>query len=241
MAPGHESEQPDDMEELDAFPPSPASTVCVPRRHSNISILERPSTIRLVASPPPPEMDDEDQLPLFPMARNTYGVGGRRSMAPLRSPPTASVDVLNTLNRKSMPALVGSASASISSIYPPLPVVPPLPAQYARAHQPIPGDFPMGHAVPASPAPFVFGVDKGVSNADFGSAMLAELQAKMGDKGGMFGSELLKGRKAEVRKLVSVNEDLGNGVGGWGLTAGVGSGPVKKDRFAEAHEREFAR
>jgi hypothetical protein len=41
-----------------------------------------------------------------------------------------------------------------------------------------------------------------------------------------------------MTKLVSVNEGLANGPGGWGLSAGPSAQP---DRYAEAHQRQFAK
>jgi len=60
------------------------------------------------------------------------------------------------------------------------------------------------------------------------------MKETLGDKGNNFGEELLKGKKAEIRKLVSVNEGIGLGLG-------LGVNAVKKDRFEEAHQKEFAK
>jgi hypothetical protein len=50
--------------------------------------------------------------------------------------------------------------------------------------------------------------------------------------------EVLKGKTVDLSRTVSVQQDLG---GGWGLGSGSVAGKGKKDRYAEAHEREFAR
>ncbi|KAK4685285.1 hypothetical protein P7C73_g4870, partial [Tremellales sp. Uapishka_1] len=233
--------EPEPEEGLLSNPPSPASTVGIPRRHSTLSLLERPSTIRLV-SPPPPEnpvdKEDNDQLPYFGSAKKLHGVGARRSLAPLRSPMGADIG-LNThpLNRKSMPALASSTSASISRVYPPLPHIPDLHRMDANA---VPGGYPSTH--PSAKAAFVFGRqgDQGITNEHFNEAaksVLAEMNAKMGDKVPRFNEELLKGKQADPDRLVKVNTALGTG--GWGLGATIVGD--KKDRYAEAHEREFAK
>jgi len=84
-----------------------------------------------------------------------------------------------------------------------------------------------------------------ISNSQFedaGKQVLAEMEAKMratlGDRGISFGEELLKGKKAEVNRLVSVREGLGEG--GWGLRNMASSTSIQ-DRYAAAHQREFAR
>ena len=85
----------------------------------------------------------------------------------------------------------------------------------------------------------------GISNEQFdlaGRKVLEEMQAKMqaalGDRAGSFGEELLKGKKAEVGKLVQTRADLGEG--GWGLKSMASSCSIQ-DRYAAAHQREFAR
>jgi hypothetical protein len=231
------------VEEVDQSPPSPASTVGIPRRHSTLSLLERPSTIRLVSPPPPnpglipmladPERDD---LPFFGSARNMNSLKKRRSMAPSRINRDA---LANPLTRKSMPALPNGTSAHIASIYPALPAVsyPPVPA--------IPGAYLFDHtsSSAASPSRFVFGLHngEGISKAQFaeaGQQVMKEMEAKMrathGQGAMMFGEELLKGKKAEMGKLVHVNQEVGIGYG-------LGGMGVKKDRYAEAHQREFAK
>ncbi|KAK8843365.1 hypothetical protein IAR55_007022 [Kwoniella newhampshirensis] len=232
------------VEEIaDAIPPSPASTVGVPKRHSTISLLERPSTIRL-CSPAPTSpnsasvKDEADELPFFGQAKNLHSLNERRSMAPLR-PRTGSATALssiNVLSRKSMPALINSTSASLSSIYPPLPIIP---SEFSKP-TPIPGSFPPLPPTPsASRVIFGSGADSGVSNRQFSEAaqaILKEMNAKLPEGSVKFGEEYLKGKKAEIDKLVHVNKELGTG--GWGLGAGSAS---TRDRYAEAHQKEFAK
>jgi hypothetical protein len=52
------------------LPPSPASTVGIARRHSTLSLLERPSTIRLVSPPP---IDFSEPRPVSDPQRDGYG------------------------------------------------------------------------------------------------------------------------------------------------------------------------
>ncbi|WWD21121.1 hypothetical protein CI109_105602 [Kwoniella shandongensis] len=232
--------EPETVEEIADIPPSPASTVGVPKRHSSFSLLERPSTIRLCsptpASPGPvTSVDEADDLPFFGKG---HAVKERRSMAPLRSPtgPAAGFSN-NALTRKSMPALHSNTqSASLSSIYPPLPSIP---AEYAKP-TPIPGAFPPLPPTPSSNA-VIFGssMDAGVSNKQFSEAaqaILREMNSKLPDGSVKFGEEYLKGKKAEIDKLVHVNKELGTG--GWGL--GEGHAAIR-DRYAEAHQKEFAK
>jgi hypothetical protein len=233
-----QAEEPEVVEEMaDSLPPSPASTVGVPRRYSNLSLLERPSTIRLVASPPPPEPesgDEDDDLP-FVGSKSIQLLKERKSMAPLRSMDGAFSGP--SLSRKSMPAISGTSSASFS-IYPPLPTIP---AQFQKPrvtvdqYQPsMPGALPI--SPPKQTPAFVFGTPQAVSNQQFseaGRAILAQMNAKM-PAGLMFNEELLKGKQAGIDKLVKTS-DLGEG--GWGLTGGAG----KVDRYADAHQREFSK
>lgn len=67
------------------------------------------------------------------------------------------------------------------------------------------------------------------------------MNAKLSGKGIYLGEELLRGKKAEVDKLVHVNRGVGSDSshGGWGL--GSSRNGQRKDRFAEAHEKEFAK
>lgn len=202
-------------------PPSPASTVGIPRRRSTLSLMEQPSTIRLCSPTPtlPIAKAQVDELPFF----GTSTVKERRSMAPIRQAP-----IINIHTRKSMPAIAGG-SASITNIYPPLPVdIPPVP--------PIPGAYQK-----SSPQkPFGFSV----SNADFSSAaqqVISDMQAKMQARGigtTSFGEELLKGKSAEMDKLVHTTRGLGEG--GWGLRNMASSSSIQ-DRYAAAHQKDFAR
>jgi hypothetical protein len=230
--PEPESEVVEEM--ADSLPPSPASTVGVPRRYSNLSLLERPSTIRLVASPPPPEPesgDEDDDLP-FVGSKSIQLLKERKSMAPLRSMDGAFSGP--SLSRKSMPAISGTSSASFS-IYPPLP---PIPAQFqlprVEQHQPsMPGALPL--SPPKQTPAFIFGTPQAVSNQQFseaGRAILAQMNAKM-PAGLVFNEELLKGKQAGIDKLVKTS-DLGEE--GWGLSV-----PGKVDRYADAHQREFSK
>lgn len=97
----------------------------------------------------------------------------------------------------------------------------------------------IGPAVVASPSKFVFGAGQQVSSTQFtdaGAKLLAEMQAKLG--GAAFNPELLKGRKAEMSKLVSTNNKLGSG-SGFGLS--LGASTAATDRFAAAHQKEFSK
>lgn len=234
------SEQGPIEEIADPTPPSPASTVGVPKRYSTISLLERPSTVRLVASPAPSDSEadnDRDELPFFGTSKVVQAVKERRSLAPVRpSSTTTSPTGMHALGRRSMPAFGLPTATSFSSIHPPLPPVPPIPASYAKSAFAMPGAMPTSPLKPA----FIFGTPhgKGVSNKEFsdaGKALLAEMNAKL--PGGLgFGEELLKGKKAELDKLVKANKGLGEG--GWGLSSMPGG---SKDRFADVHQREFAK
>ncbi|WVQ93273.1 hypothetical protein IAU59_000339 [Kwoniella sp. CBS 9459] len=233
-------------EVVDDIPPSPASTVGIPRRHSQITLLERPSTLRLCSPTPTSPVaqvqsdHEDDELPFSGRAKNIHALKERRSMAPLRS-PMGSANALSPggLGRKSMPALPSSTtSASLTSIYPPLPAIP---SQFLPiANTPIPGAFPPLLPTP-SRAQIIFGSDAepGVSNQQFSDAaqaVLREMNARLPGGGAVFGEELLKGRKAEMGKLVKVNEELGPG--GFGLG---NSRSLIQDRYADAHQREFAK
>lgn len=148
----------------------------------------------------------------------------RRSLAPLRSsegqPSNGS-----SLTRKSMPAITGSTSASLGSVYPPLPSfdnIPPVP--------PIPGAY-----VKATSVTFGTG-NAGISNMAF-SNTAQQLIADLHSKNPGFNSELLKGKQANLDKLVNVNRKVGEA--GFGL--GSSTNGNKVDRYAAAHDREFAR
>ncbi|WWC64108.1 uncharacterized protein I303_106715 [Kwoniella dejecticola CBS 10117] len=240
--PQAEPEETEPVEEVvDTIPPSPASTIGIPRRHSRITLLERPSTVRLCSPiPTSPRFDpqsdkEEDELPFFDRQK----LKERRSVGPLRSSlgSTTALSMQNSLSRKSMPVLPSVGSASIQSIYPPLPTIPP---QFAKFTSPppeaMPGAFP---PLPPTPSQVVFGsnAESGVSNKQFSEAaqaVLREMNAKL--PGGLaFGEELLKGQKAEVDKLVKTNKQLGTG--GWGLSSSTGG----NDRYAQAHQKEFAK
>ena len=220
-------------EKTQPCPPSPASTVGIPRRYSRISLLERPSTIRLVSPEPTLMRATTDDLPFFSPAQ----VKERRSMAPLRGAQTPQPPAAAILTRKSMPAMSAAGSSAPTSmfgnVYPPLPVaippVPPIPGAYKTSQLPSPDRTNR----------------MTISNAQFevaGKQVLATMEAKMranlGAGAASFGEELLKGKKAEVNKLVSVTQGLGEG--GWGLRNMASSSSIQ-DRYAAAHEREFAR
>lgn len=157
-----------------------------------------------------------------------------------------------------MPALTSrSYSASVPSIYPPIPAavhitpippVPPIPGAYQTSAPPpaIPVSGPMQFSSSAkSPTGMPL-----ISNNQFeeaGKRLLAEMDAKlratMGDKAGQvgsFGEELLKGKGAQVNRLVSVTEGLGEG--GWGMSGSLAKKYAGgEDRYADAHQKEFAR
>lgn len=123
-----------------------------------------------------------------------------------------------------------------SSIYPPLPTfqpdtdAPPVP--------PIPGQWPSLTPKPSTDT-FTFGSpDHAVSSEQFSQAAQAILQ-QMNDKlpqAARMGGEVLKGKQADMKRMVSVTSGLGEG--GWGLMERFEG---KKDRYAEVHEREFAK
>ncbi|WVQ75485.1 hypothetical protein IAR50_005110 [Cryptococcus sp. DSM 104548] len=246
----HEIAQVEPVEEqqemiVDA-PPSPASTVGVPRRHSRHTLQERPSTIRLCSPTPVQSASDNksdssnDDLPFVGKVKD---LKERRSMAPLRSP--VSAPSTSAFERKSMPALPHSNSASLGNVYPPLPTIPAEYASKTRSSEsasdatPIPGAFPPLPPTP-SRAQVLFGNrdTTGVSNHQFSEAaqaVLKEMNAKLPEGSFKFGEELLKGRDAELAKLVQVNKDVGTG--GWGLSGKRAT----RDRYAEAHQKEFAK
>lgn len=152
-------------------------------------------------------------------------------MAPLRK--SAEPFDINIHSRKSMPAIGAMAeyTASVPTLYPPLPVdVPPVP--------PIPGAFKKSSASPAK----TFGFS--ISNEQFSSAaqqVIEDMQARMQARGigvSTFGEELLKGKQAEVSKLVHTTQGLGEG--GWGLRNMASSTSIQ-DRYAAAHQKDFAR
>lgn len=167
---------------------------------------------------------DNDELPFFgPRIKE------RKSLAPVRASAGASL----TLGRKSMPAM-GGTSASVSNIYPPLPSI----GTAITSDESIPPVPPIPGAYKEAAKPFGFTVSN-EAFAESSRAVLAQMQARMHDRGidATFGEELLKGKKAEVRKLVQVNEGLG---GGWGLRGAPSTSSIA-DRYREAHMKEFAR
>lgn len=254
----HENEL--EEEEQEMLPGSPASAIGVVKRHSTMSLNHRPSTIRLVSpsaalvleaikSPSPdfsPAIDDDlpltgqNSMELIKKRRSVQLQAGRSPRKSVRPSPRKS------RVRASMPlSPVGSSSAlatsaSILNVYPSLPDVdhPMTPIKQVAASPEVPGSYPKN---PTSPS-FVFGAGNGTTSADFSDAgmkLLQEMQAKMGGAGS-FNTELLKGKRAEVTKLVSVNQRVGSGSssGGWGLSS---SANAPKDRFAEIHQREFSK
>ena len=108
----------------------------------------------------------------------------------------------------------------------------------------IPGSYPTPQkTVPATPKSPAFGTKDGpgISKAQFSAAaqaVLDEMNAKLPEGSRMMmGSELMRGKKAAVQRLVSIDSTIGEG--GWGLGAGSLAG--KNDRYAHAHEKEFAK
>ncbi|WVR09113.1 hypothetical protein IAU60_006175 [Kwoniella sp. DSM 27419] len=236
--------QPMEIVEDSVVPPSPASTVGIPRRHSKLTLQQRPSTVRLCSPTPtsPLGLDTESETDDLPFA-GAIKPKERRSMAPLRSSMGSSATLAPAvLGRKSMPALAGSGPASITSIYPPLPSIPSAFVPLKPAATELPGSFP---SLPPTPsrARMIFGstTAEGVSNQQFSEAaqaVLKEMNARLPEGAVRLGDEYLKGRKAEINKLVKVNDELGTG--GWGLSAS-GSRLDGKDRYAQAHQKEFAK
>jgi len=261
QSPGAEDEPMDE----DSVPPSPASAIGVAKRHSTMTLHHRPSTIRLVASPEPsmhrvdparaasPEpVDNDDELPLTGL-NSVDAIRKRRSIQFLDNSRANQ----HALNRRSMPVLLSPhavvqtgnrvSSAPSASLYPDLATFKDTPSRPLSAAANtnvttpgLPGAFP--EAKPASPSSpsFVFGSGNGTSSAAFSDAgmkLLQEMQTKMGGKS--FNPELLKGKNAEMDKLVATNTNLGSGpTGGWGLSAGASAA---NDRFAKAHQREFSK
>lgn len=237
----------DTEETVEYIAPSPASTVGVPRRHSRMSLMETPSTLRLCSSSDllngaqsDGEPDENDALPFVGSANKLQMLKERRSMAPLGARNRTPSVTRAAIGRPSMPALSDGASSRASSIYPPLPSmdIPPVPS--------LPDTVDMPGAMPttiASSGPSFGAAGFGVSTHQFSEAaqnLLKEMNAKLPSNVKKLDDELLKGKRAEIKRLVSVTEGLGEG--GWGLSGSVrGRGTVKQDRFAEAHEKEFAK
>lgn len=238
--------------------PSPASTVGVPKRiRDHDSSHHRPSTIRLV-SPSESLLEmaavEMTNSPLPLTGPNSVAhIKERRSMKPLRDVNTTNPPA-SMKNRRSLPTLLSPASTS-TGIYPPLPSVDPTAPPEVQAAMATPSPEPeMPGSFPASPADnksptspsFMFGTTQAVSNdqfSDAGAKLLAELNAKMGGSS-IFSTELLKGKDAEITKLMS-SRDLAaaaaapaNGKRGFGLAPDP---EMVHDRYAAAHAREFQR
>ncbi|EAL20385.1 hypothetical protein CNBF1950 [Cryptococcus deneoformans B-3501A] len=247
---GHHEKSEEHQEIVANIPPSPASTVGIPRRHSRHTLQERPSTIRLCSSTPSSFdqhvkslSDEENELPCVGRIKNASLLKERRSMAPVGS-RDHSGDA-GSLIRKSMPALSISSAASISSVYPPLPTIS---LHYMDIDQTckkqeecpkVPGGFPPLPS-PPSKTQILFGnsAPPALSNTQFSETaqnILEEMNARLPEGSARFGAELLKGKHAEVEKLVHTNQQLG--VGGWGLIEGT---TRVNDRYAESHRKEFA-
>ncbi|OWZ39318.1 hypothetical protein C351_03917 [Cryptococcus neoformans c8] len=245
-----DQEKGEDHQEIVANTPSPASTVGIPRRYSRHTLQERPSTIRL-CSPTPSSFDqhakplsDEDGLPFVGRVKDASLLKERRSMAPLAR-RDRSGDARPPV-RKSMPALSLSTAASISSVYPPLPTISP---HYMDLDQTceqqeecpqVPGGFP---PIPPSQSKTLILFDNSVppslSNTQFSEAaqnILEEMNARLPQGSARLGAELLKGKHAEIEKLVHTNQQLG--MRGWGLTESTAH---DNDRYAESHRKEFAK
>lgn len=245
-----DQEKGEDHQEIVANTPSPASTVGIPRRYSRHTLQERPSTIRL-CSPTPSSFDqhakplsDEDGLPFVGRVKDASLLKERRSMAPLAR-RDRSGDARPPV-RKSMPALSLSTAASISSVYPPLPTISP---HYMDLDQTceqqeecpqVPGGFP---PIPSSQSKTLILFDNSVppslSNTQFSEAaqnILEEMNARLPQGSARLGAELLKGKHAEIEKLVHTNQQLG--MRGWSLTESTAH---DNDRYAESHRKEFAK
>ncbi|KIR26695.1 hypothetical protein I309_04465 [Cryptococcus deuterogattii LA55] len=241
----------DHLEVVVNTPPSPASTVGIARRHSRHSLQERPSTIRLCSPTPSsfvqgmkPLDDVEDELPFVGKMKDAGLRKERRSMAPSVASQNSS-DVVRLLVRTSMPALSIPSAPSTSNVYPPLPNLSPYHINLDQtcenqeeSHQ-VPGGFP-----PLPPPPsrtqVLFGnsIAPVLSNAQFSEAaqnILQEMNARLPKGSARLGEELLKGKHAEMEKLVYTNQKLGTG--GWGLSEDT---THVSDLYAESHGKEFA-
>lgn len=242
----------DHLEIVVNTPPSPASTVGIARRHSRHSLQGRPSTIRLCSPTPSsfvqgmkPLSDVEDELPFVGKMKDAGIRKERRSMAPSVASQNSS-DAVRLLVRTSMPALTIPSAPSTSNVYPPLPNLSPYHINLDQtcenqeeSHQ-VPGAFP-----PLPPPPsrtqVLFGnsIAPVLSNAQFSEAaqnILQEMNARLPKGSARLGEELLKGKHAEMEKLVHTNQKLGTG--GWGLSEGT---THLNDRYAESHGKEFAK
>lgn len=135
------------------------------------------------------------------------------------------------LGTANIPKLASRSSPAPTSMYPHIPGfqadpdAPPVPS--------LPGQYPKPTDT------FTFGSpDHAVSSADFTSAaqtILRQMNARLPDEAKMQG-EVLKGKQADMKRMVSVTSGLGDG--GWGLMERFEG---KQDRYAEAHSREFAK
>ncbi|GMK57043.1 hypothetical protein CspeluHIS016_0308830 [Cutaneotrichosporon spelunceum] len=245
-------DQPEPEQTEEILCPSPASTVGVPKRIREDGTHHRSSTIRPVS--PSESMAnlvetnaERDALPLTG-PNSVARIKERRSMKPLAATPQPALK-----DRPSLPTILSPATDT-RGIYPQIPAfdhTAPLEVQAAMGtpEPEMPGSFP---GSPASPS-FVFGTAQAVSANEFsdaGAKLLAEFQAKMGGVN-IFSSELLKGKDAEVSKLVS-STSMGfgtmNSVGGSTASSGaqkkgfgLAPGPEANDRYAAAHRREFQR
>ncbi|KIY33706.1 hypothetical protein I305_03593 [Cryptococcus gattii E566] len=240
----------DHLEIVVNTPPSPASTVGIVRRYSRYSLQERPSTIRL-CSPTPFSFvqnvkslsDVEDELPFAGKMKDVSLLKERKTMAPLASQNRS--DIVRPLVRKSVPALSLPRAPSTSNVYPPLPNLSPYHINLDQTcenqeepHQ-VPGGFPP-LPPPPSGSQVLFGnsIAPVLSNAQFSEAarnILQEMNARLPKGSARLGEELLKGKHAEMEKLVRTNQQLGTG--GWGLSEGT---THMSDRYAEFHRKEFA-
>lgn len=228
------------------------STSSAPSHH-------RTSTIRLVTSPYVAEENwDADELPLT--GPNSVAQIKKRVVS--KGPPVILEPAVKvTRVYPELPTFLVNNSTpksdkSVPGAFPGSPTCPPSPdamdvdgdsdGNTLSAPKPVPASKSfvgspsiIGATMVASPSKFVFGAGQQVSDTQFsdaGAKLLAEMQAKLG--GSTFNPELLKGRKAEMSKLVTTNQNLGTGTG-FGLS--LGTSTAATDRFAAAHQKEFAK
>lgn len=224
------------------------STSSAPSHH-------RTSTIRLVTSPYAAEENwDADELPLT--GPNSVAQIKKRVVSkgpPVILEPAAKITkVYPELPTFLVNSLTPKSNKSVPGAFPGSPTCPQSPdamdvdcdnltaPKAVTASKSFVGSPSIiGATMVASPSKFVFGAGQQVSSSQFtdaGAKLLAEMQAKLG--GSTFNPELLKGRKAEMSKLVTTNTNLGTG-SGFGLS--LGSSTAGADRFAAAHQKEFAK
>lgn len=224
------------------------STSSAPSHH-------RTSTIRLVTSPYAVEENwDADELPLT--GPNSVAQIKKRVVSkgpPVILEPAVKVSkVYPELPTFLVNSVTPKSDKSVPGAFPGSPTCPQSPdamdvdSDALAAPNPLPASKSfvgspsiIGATMVASPSKFVFGAGQQVSGnqfSDAGAKLLAEMQAKLG--GATFNPELLKGKKAEMSKLVSTNNNLGSG-SGFGLS--LGTSTVASDRFAAAHQKEFAK